>query len=330
MNMPNGEMGVVMGRRGVLALLMLVLTSLLSVGCAREAAPPLRVASNVWPGYELLYLARERGYFSDQAVRMVELPSATVIIQALAAGNIEGACLTLDEVLTARAEGLELKVVAILDLSMGADALVVRPGIDTLDALRGRRIGAEQSAVGAVMLSAVLEAAGLGSDEVEIVHMNVNAHRDAYLKGEVDALITFEPVISQLADAGAKRLFDSAAIPGRIIDVIAFRPDALEANPEAVRALIKGHFEARRAWLAEPAAVAPILARRLKLPAAEVPAAYEGLELPDAAFNREWLAAGGKLAAAAERLSTIMLDAGLLPQSVAAPVDPRFLPRVGE
>ena len=60
--------------------------------------------------------------------------------------------LTLDELLTARGNGIELCVIAVLDSSAGADALMARPGLEHLKALAGQRIGAEDSASGALML----------------------------------------------------------------------------------------------------------------------------------------------------------------------------------
>ena len=40
--------------------------------CNLDPAPLLRVATHVWPGYELLYLAREQGYYDDRQIRLVE------------------------------------------------------------------------------------------------------------------------------------------------------------------------------------------------------------------------------------------------------------------
>jgi NitT/TauT family transport system substrate-binding protein len=42
----------------------------------------MRIDTNVWPGYEPIYLAREQGEYSDNEVRLVELPNAGTVIQA--------------------------------------------------------------------------------------------------------------------------------------------------------------------------------------------------------------------------------------------------------
>jgi NitT/TauT family transport system substrate-binding protein len=308
------------GRRHFLSRAGLAMaTALIGPGlmaCSRRE-PPLRIATNTWPGYELLYLARERGYFDDQPVRMVEMPSNTASLQALAAGTVEGAGLTLDETLSAIADGIDLRVVAVLDVSRGADVLLARPDLTDLAALRGRRIGVEQSAVGALMLVEALQRAGLRPDEVEMVPLAVNEHRDRFLKGQVDALITFEPVTSQLAPTGARILFSSADIPDQIIDVLALRPAALKNSPKAVRALIAGHFKARADWLRSPADAAPIMARRLGLAPADVPAAFHGLDLPDPVVNLAWLSGTPpRLETAAGKLNRVMLQARLLPRAV--------------
>jgi NitT/TauT family transport system substrate-binding protein len=298
-------------------------------GCSRKE-PFVRIASNIWPGYEFLYLARDREYFSKEQVRMVEMPSASVCIEALAAGTVEGACLTLDEVLTARSEGLELTVVAVLDISIGADVLLVRPEIKTLQELKGHRIGVEQSAVGAVMLDAILRKAGLKSEELQIVHINVNKHRNAYINGEVDALITFEPVVSQLSNKKPSMLFSSADIPGRIIDVIAVRPEVLEVSPVAVQQLVAGHFRAREEFLKNPEKVSTILARRLNLNPEDVPTILRGIDLPDVTENHEFLSGESpKLENSASELVQIMIDAQLLPHKVGVAdlADGRFLPK---
>ncbi len=114
------------------ACLLLLLLLLLLTACGQAPRPPLRIATNVWPGYEPLYLARELGYFDPRTVRLVEMGSSTEVLHELRNGTIDGAALTLDEALSAVAEGLPLVVVLVMDISAGADALVARPGLERL------------------------------------------------------------------------------------------------------------------------------------------------------------------------------------------------------
>ncbi len=69
-------------------------------------------------------------------------------MDALRVGSLDLAGLTLDEALLLAQEGVPIAVIWVLNTSAGADALLAKPGITTLDALRGKRIGVEQTAVG--------------------------------------------------------------------------------------------------------------------------------------------------------------------------------------
>lgn len=316
-------------RRGFLHVALVLAASGAALSACRRHEPLLRLAMHSWPGYEFIHLARARDYFTDDMIRLVETHSATTSLQALAAGNVEAACLTLDEVLTARADGLDLVVVAVLDVSHGADVLLARPPLSGLHELKGKRIGVEQSALGAVMLEAILRRAALAPDAVHLVEVTFDEHQTAYVRGTVDALITFEPAASQLLRQGAHVLFSSADIPGRIVDVLAVQRTALATHPEALRALLAGHFRARELYLAQPAQYAGFLASRLQLDVAQLPAMFAGLALTDVAQNRAWLGPSpSRLETRAGELEIIMRQAGLLPRpvSLARLSDARFLP----
>ncbi len=289
-------------------------------GCEVALEPRLRIGTNIWPGYEFLYAARDSGLFDGSAVKLVELLSATDVLQALAADALEGGALTLDEVLTARAGGIDLRVIAVLDVSAGADALLVRPDIATLADLRGRRIALEQTAVGAVLLAAVLQRAGLEPADVQMVYRTVDRHLDVFRSGDVDAVVSFDPARSQLLAAGAVSLFDSREIPGRIVDVLAVRPQVLESSPRAVQRLVAAHFTMLEQFQRAPRQLAPQLARRLGLDAAATLAAFDGLRLPDLAENHALLAGQpAPLAQTAAELGRVMQQAKLLP--IAVPLD---------
>lgn len=284
-------------------------------GCAAE--PGLRMAAHPWPGYELLYLARERGYLPAPRVTLIETPSASATLRALASRAVEGGALTLDEVLTARARGIALTVVAVVDVSVGADVVMARPERTDVRQLRGARIGVDPSATAAVMLDALLTRYHLTPADITAVPLAADEHLRAYQAREVDAVVTYEPAKTLLAREGARVLFSSAEIPGRIIDTLAVRSELLPAYRPVVAELVASHFQALADWKADATGCAPTVAPRLGLPPSEVPGAFADLELPDAQANRQWL--GGPaplLLKTADQLMGVMVRGGLLSASV--------------
>jgi NitT/TauT family transport system substrate-binding protein len=269
------------------------MTCLFALGLGACQAPEealLRVATNVWPGYELLYAARSLNFFDERRIRLVELTSATDVSQALRDGMVEAAALTLDEVLAVWEKGVPLRVILVFDYSAGADALLARPDIPDPEHLQGKRIGVENTAVGAILLDAALTAAGLDARSIKTIYLTVNEQESAYLNGEIDGVVTFEPVKSRLTDRGARIVFDSSRIPGRIIDVLAVREDALANHSESLKALLQGYFRAFAYWRSHPQQAAALMTPRLAVPVPRVLEAFGQLHLIDLEENRRLLA----------------------------------------
>lgn len=299
-------------------------------GCS--APPPLtRVGGILWIGYEPLFLARELGLFDADAIRLVEMPSNTANLMALAAGGLEAATLTLDEYLLAREGGLDLRAILVFDDSAGADVIMCRTGIDRLADLKGKRIGVEETAAGALMLAKILEAAKLAPGDVIKKRITADRQLRAYATGEVDAVVTWEPYATQLQAQGARRLFDSTHFPGLIVDVLVARADALARSPESFRRLLAGYFRALVFLHASPGDAFRRMAPRMGVSPDEVRMAQQGIRSMDLAANRSWLGGSSPgLVPAADNVARIMMSAGLLRRIPALEglTDPRFLPEL--
>ncbi|NWG31082.1 MAG: ABC transporter substrate-binding protein [Rhodocyclaceae bacterium] len=283
--------------RRLIALLGL---AFLLAACAPEPTPPLRLAVNPWIGYDPFVLARDRGPL-DARLRIVEVASNSDSQRALANGMIEAAALTLDEALRLADAGVPLEIVAVLDVSAGADAVLARPEIDRLDKLRGRRIGVEAGAVGALMLARLLAAAGIDDSEVTILSVEAGQHVAVLTSGRVDAVVTFEPMKSQLARRGYRVLFDSRVLPGEIIDVLVVRP-GVDARP-----LLAAWQTGLAALEQDRLAAAQTLARGVELSAEEYLDALSSLRLFRVEESAEWFD-GGAAAPLARRAQPVVAE----------------------
>ncbi|MDJ0739111.1 MAG: ABC transporter substrate-binding protein [Gammaproteobacteria bacterium] len=260
--------------------------------CEVQERRPFRVGTNVWPGYETLYLARELGAYRNSDIKLVELPNASEVIQALRNGTLEAAALTLDEALSVAQDGYDLRVALIMDFSRGGDALIGGADVATLGDIRGRRVGVESTAVGAILLDAALRSAGMSVADVELVPLTVDEHYDAFASREVDAVVTFEPVRTRLLDAGGSPLFDSSRIPNRIVDVLVVPADVAQRRPDSLRTLLHGHFMALDYMRADTDEAMRIIAARMHLEPDALAQLFAGLFLPGLVDNHHLLAAG--------------------------------------
>lgn len=294
-----------------------ILIVLLCSACSERPERPLRIGTNSWPGYEPLYLARDRGFLDDQVVHMVEYPSSSEVIRAIRNSAIDGASLTLDEVLMLAADGLAPRIVLVMDISHGGDAILGQPGIANLASLAGKRVGVESNALGAYVLSRALELIDLTTADIHISSLEVNEHETAFINKQVDAVVTFEPVRSRLLNSGAVSLFDSSQIPGEIVDVLVVREDVAEQRQRSIRHLLESWFRALAFLQADPNAAADSFAVRLKITSPQVLDALQGLHFPSLAENRQLI--GGQpaeLVQTGKRLMDVMRSHHLLPKDV--------------
>ena len=300
---------------------------LLSLVTACTSPARLSIASQLWPGYELMFLARDEGWLPDEIV-LRETRSATESIDALRRGQIQGAALTLDEVLRVRGEGIPLEIVLVFDISAGADAVLTRRPLAAPSDLRGQRIGVEKTAVGALMLALLLERAGLTPSDVIQVPLTIDDHLLTWQAGHLDAIVSYEPTASLLRKAGAIRLLDSRDFPERIFDVLAVRTDITPGQQESLRRLIAAHFRALKQLQANPVDSAYRLAKRFGLAVDAVPESLRGLNFPGIPHNRLLLSADGSIARSAPAIVDILQRHGLIGSndSLHGLVDASYLP----
>ena len=257
---------------------------LIITGC-EQPQTPIRLGTNVWPGYEPLYLAQEIGQLDSRKIRMVGYPSASEVIRAFRNRSLEAASLTLDEALSLLDKNMPIKIILVHDISHGADVILARPQIEHVSGLRGRKIAVESSALGAYVITRALQKNDLSIDAVRIKHLDVNQHEAAYRAGEVDAVVTFEPFNTRLKELGAREIFSSREIPGEIVDVLVVHEDIHRTRLDDLRHLTQSWFAALDYIDAEPQKAATIMGKRLKIRGEDVLAAYQGIELPSQEQN---------------------------------------------
>jgi len=297
------------------AVLIAFAAAALTAGCTSRSAPPIRVGTNTWPGYEPLYLARDIGRLGADDVRLIRHDSATRVLAAFRAGEIDAAALTLDEAMQLLGHGNDPCVVLVMDTSKGGDAVIGREGVRRVADLKGRRLGVEKTAVGAYLASRALQSAGLSLKDVTLVDLPVDRHAGAFLSGTVDAVVTFEPVRSALLLAGGTELFSSAQIPGEIVDVLVVDRHFINDHPRRVQHLVQGWFAALDYLEHRPADAAGYMSPHLRLMPHAVLKSLAGLDFPDRAANLRMLIGRRGvpgLAAPATRLAATMRDMGLL------------------
>src|SRR5712692_8670630 len=178
-----------------LAISIVILTLLILSACSSAAPatttnlPALRIGVTQWIGFAPLYIARDKGFFAKEGVKVDVVTFDTYDTQnaAFASKNIDGGVTVLSDTIAQAAANIPLQDVWMLDESSGDDVLVGNTSIQSPADLKGKRIALSYGTFGHVFVLTGLAKYGLSRSDVTIVNLAGESVPDALAAGKIDA-----------------------------------------------------------------------------------------------------------------------------------------------
>ncbi|MCU0545363.1 MAG: ABC transporter substrate-binding protein [Oscillatoriaceae cyanobacterium Prado104] len=260
-------------------LLSISLATCNIISPAKIEKPPLKVTYNPWPGFLPLVIAKEKGFFAKEGVKVEisYLEDTQLQMADMGAGKYDGATLALGSIVIISSKNPDVQIIFASDESAGADAVVASPSISKVADLKGKALGTGIGGFGELFAVKMLETANLTSEDVNLVNMDGEQVPGRLKKGDIQAGQTWEPYVSGAVKSGARVLFSSAQTPGLIPDVVAFQSSVLRDRPEDIKAFVRAWFQAADYWKAHPAEGNAIIAKLLNVGADTI--SLEGINL---------------------------------------------------
>ncbi len=220
-----------------------ILLSLMVGGGA--GAETLKLGHSTWVGYGPLYVAKEKGFFTEEGleVELIVMEDPKLRFAALAAGQLDAAVTTVDTMLNYLSDQQGYRYLFALDDSKGGDGIVADKEIQTVADLKGKSVAYAEGSVSQFYLGVLLKEAGLSFADVETQNMTAGDAGAAFVAERVDAAVTWEPWLTRGKQSPHGHvLVNSSTSPGLITDMAMTTPEKLEAR--------KSEFEALyRAWI---------------------------------------------------------------------------------
>jgi NitT/TauT family transport system substrate-binding protein len=246
-----------------------------------ETAAPLRIAYSDWPGWTAFEIGIQKGWFKEAGVDVEfswfdYLPS----MEAFSAGKVDAVTVTNGDALVTGANGAKSKMVLLTDYSNGNDKVIAKPGIKSLQDLKGKKIGLELTLVEHLLLLQGLKKLGMQQAEVSLVNFRTNETPQALASGQVDAVAAWYPTSTQAltAVAGSTAIWTSADVPGLIYDALAVSPQSLAQRKADWAKVVKVWYRIAD-YVRDPATQADavkIMAAKVGVPADQYATAMPG------------------------------------------------------
>jgi NitT/TauT family transport system substrate-binding protein len=293
-----------------------------------QGLPKITIGMSGWTGFAPLTLAEQAGLFKANGVEVETkfVPQRERNL-ALASGALNCVVTTVDTMIL-WASTIPLVQVLVLDRSHGGDGIGVRPGIKGFADLKGKTIAVDGPGTSPYFLMAyMLRENGLSVKDVETATLAPQPAAQAFVAGQFDACATYEPYLSQVRGMGADkgRILATTLDYPCIVDTLAFQPAFIQANPDAVKRVVKSWFDAVEMIKAEPEKSFEIMGKRVNQTAEQFKASAAFIEWLDAASNKEYVAKG--LPEFQQKAHAVQRETGVVRQDVdlSKLLDTRFV-----
>lgn len=271
---------------GLAAALLAGAMALTGCGAAKStaenaSAPKADKPQEIHVAYQnsstIILLAKAKGLYEEEfakdgiAVKYDLYLSGPPMIEAFAGKRADFANTGDMPPVSAKSGGVDIKIISRAGYTPAGNALLVKndAAYDSVTALKGKKIAVQVGSSAHHYLILLLKQNGLSATDVSIVNLPATDHQAALETGNVDAVATWEPWSSVLANAKAgKVLTDSSTGVKRYVAVVLARGEFTKQYPDITARFLKVNERAAEFLRTHPDEALDLIAKESKLPAA--------------------------------------------------------------
>lgn len=264
-------------------LTALLASAVLAGGCAGQRAaqqatapggPEIRIGIVPLPHYAHMWVAKKKGFLDEELnkagyrLKWQPFGLGPMVSEAFAAGHLDMGVMGDFPAFIGRAAGTDYRIVAVASAAPKALAMVVRKDspVAGVPGLRGKKVATTKAAYGQKLLHLLLEKNGMTTNDIQFINMTMDDLATALARGDVDAGVMWDPLLTRLEEAGEIRViadgtgvYEAYAVLMAGGDLVAKQPAAVDA---ALRAFRRGDEYLRQ----HPDECAKLLLEDIRMP----------------------------------------------------------------
>src|SRR2546429_6108436 len=295
------------------ALAVMFVASLAALSAEAIAQTKVVIGYSGWTGFAPLTLARDAGIFKKNGldVELKKIPQKDRHL-AIASGDVQCAATTVETWIIWNANGVATKQIFQMDKSYGADGMATRNDVASIKDLKGKTIAASAPGTAPYFtLAWMLKKNGLSVKDVTVVNLEPAAAAQAFVSGQNDAAMTYEPYLSTVRAAPDKgKIIATTLDYPMIMDTFGCTPKFLADNPKAAQALADSYFEAVALIEKDQAKSYEIMGADVKQSGEQFGNSAKYLRWQDKAANQKFFA--GEFQAFTKEAADLLLEIGII------------------
>lgn len=223
---------------------------LMSLSTSSFAADKFSICWSIYVGWMPWAYGAEEGIVDkwadkyDIEIDVVQINDYIESINQYTAGQFDACTMTnMDALTIPAAGGVDSTALIVGDFSNGNDGVVLK-GTDDLASIKGQNVNLVELSVSHYLLAKALESVEMSEADVTVVNTSDADMVGVYGTDDVTSVVTWNPLLSEIAAMpDSNVVFDSADIPGEIIDLLVINTETLAANPDFGKALVGAWYE---------------------------------------------------------------------------------------
>ena len=229
-----------------------------------------------WPGYGFWFIADEKNLAPDLDLNISLIEDPYESFGMMSAGQLDVSSSTVEYGPIAASEDVPIKMVSYTNPSYGVDKIILRPGYDTAEDLKGESVAVLEGGLTQIFMAIWLEDNGVAFDEVEYRNLIMDDAVSAMIGGNVAAAELWEPFGSQIleildgATVAATSSEDYWIETALLGDGMYMGEHFIEERPEVAAKTMDAYFDAVAFWKENPAEGNRIIAEALGFDVADV------------------------------------------------------------
>jgi NitT/TauT family transport system substrate-binding protein len=294
-----------------IALSLTFLTNACSFG-QNQSLKPLRVGITSWVGLDIARYAEPSGIFKQRGlkVELVRFENQQDSSRAVMRGALDAAFASFWDVMQVDPGNSKPVVLMTTNISAGADGIVAKPEIKSVEDLRGKKVGAKLGTVNHLILLEALKAHQIKPSDVQILDYSNEVAAQKIKEGEIDAAVLWEPMLGETAkNIKGNVIHTTKQVDSLVIDTLMSSESIVKAKKAELKQFMLAWFDVMHAVEIKPKEVFNTAGKKLGQSGESFASDYAGLKKGDMTLNRRMFAADGRLnSAKAEIVQLLKAD----------------------
>ncbi len=252
--------------------LALIVTALGVWSCSRENVPgkleSLTIGTLPYEGSTLIYIAEDREFFKANGldVKIKDYETGLATTDALNKKEVDVAACAEFIIVGKALRKEKIRLIATIARNIN-EHIIGRAdrGVRAIADLKGKKIGVSRRTAAEFFLGRFLDLHGLSIKEITPVDLAPSRLGDALIKGDVDAVIAWQPWARQIGERlSTNQVFWEAQSSQLLYWNIVGTEDWLEKHGPLVKKLLSSLIQAEKFQISHPGEAKAIVQRRLK------------------------------------------------------------------